>query len=375
MRLFYLNSARGWAGAENWSFELCTGLADRGHDITVACHPKGSLDERLRGDGRLSTVPIRIGGDFDPLRIARLASILLNARPNLVIAYRTKDIKLAVPACWLAGRLPLVHAHKAPGPLKNSPHYRFLWTRGVRALAVPSNVMRTLLLQESRWLEKKPITVIPNGVDSVRYRPRPELRGQLRRELRIPEDAFVVSYHGKTEYRKNLDLLIRGVAAANTRLRVHALIIGDGPRTDELQQLASALEIPTTFAGFRTDIPDILSAADAAAHLSTAEGMPNSVLEAMACALPVIASNATSHAEQITDGEHGYLVRPGDVESVAEAILKLASAPEDLARMGRAAQKRAVEDFSRDTMIERYEHFFAQHASPGIETASSPSQG
>ncbi len=168
--------------------------------------------------------------------------------------------------------------------------------------------------------------------------------------------------------------MIRAVAAANARLSVHALIIGDGPKTDELQQLAAALGVPSTFAGFRTDIPDILSASDAAAHLSTAEGLPNSVLEAMACGLPVIASNATSHAEQVTDGEHGYLVPPGDVESVTQAILRLTSAPEERARMGQAALGRAVEHFSREAMIDRYEHFFAQYAKPTITTAGKPSR-
>ncbi len=90
--------------------------------------------------------------------------------------------------------------------------------------------------------------------------------------------------------------------------------------------------------------------------------MPNSVLEAMACGLPVIASAATSHAEQIDDGVHGLLVPPGQVEPVAEAILKLAHAPEVRLRMGQAASRRAAEEFSRDTMIERYEAFFEEFA-------------
>ncbi len=101
--------------------------------------------------------------------------------------------------------------------------------------------------------------------------------------------------------------------------------------------------------------------------------MPNSVLEAMACGLPVIASAATSHAEQIDDGVHGLLVPAGQVDLVADAILELARAPEERTRMGQAASKRAAEEFSRDTMIDRYEAFFrefargteeAEHASP-----------
>ncbi len=360
MRLVYLNSARDWGGAENWSLELCTGLADRGHSVTFICHPRSELRRRLDGDKRLNTVPVRIRGELDLLRVAQLAFLFHRANPDLLVAYRTKDVKLGAAASWLAGGIPLVHAHKAPYHLRSSAVYRLFWRRGVRALAVPSQAMRALLVETAPWLAGKPIRVIPNGVDTARYRPKPELREQLRLELGIPQDVFVVSYHGRLAEQKNVDLLIRAVASAS--LPLHAVIIGDGPKTGELHGLAAALRAPATFTGFRTDVPRLLTAADAAVHLSTAEGMPNSVLEAMACGLPVIASAATSHAEQIDDGVHGLLVPPGQVEPVAEAILKLAHAPEVRLRMGQAASRRAAEEFSRDTMIERYEAFFEEFA-------------
>ncbi len=361
VRLIYLNSARDWGGAENWSLELCTGLADRGHQVTFVCHPASELRRRLDGDPRLKLAPVRIRGELDPLRVVQLARLFRRADPHLLIAYRTKDVKLSAAAAWLAGGIPLVHAHKAPHQLRSSAVYRFFW-RGVRALAVPSQAMRALLLEKTPWLAGKPIRVIPNGVDTTRYRPRPELREAIRDELGAPRDVFLISYHGRVEERKNVDLLIRGVAQACASVPVHAVIIGEGPKADELRELATSLGAPATFTGFRTDVARLLSAADAAVHFSTAEGMPNSVLEAMACGLPVIASAATSHAEQIDDGVHGLLVPLGQVERVAEAILKLARAPEVRLRMGRAAKERAAEEFSRDRMIERYEAFFREFA-------------
>ncbi len=362
VRLVYLNSARDWGGAENWSLELCTGLADRGHQVTFVCHPGSELRRRLDEDRRLNIVPIRIRGELDPLRVIRLARLFRGENPHILIAYRTKDVKLGAAAAWLAGGIPLVQAHKAPHQLRSTAVYRLFWLRGVRALAVPSQAMRALLLEKTPWLAGKPIRVIPNGVDTTRYQPRPELREDIRQELGVPRDVFLVSYHGRVEKRKNVDLLIRGVARARASTPVHACIIGDGPMIDEVRALAAKLEAPATFTGFRTDVARLLSAADAAVHLSTAEGMPNSVLEAMASGLPVIASAATSHAVQIDDGVHGFLVPPGQAEPIAEAILKLARAPELRMRMGRAARKRAAEEFSRDTMIERYEAFFAEFA-------------
>ncbi len=362
MRIVFLNSGRDWGGAENWSRELCTGLADRGHDVTLVCHPRSELRSRLEGETRLGIVHAQMRGELNPIPLVQLTRVLRARNPNIVVAYRTRDIKLSVAASWLAGGLPVVHAHKAPYHLQDSAVYRFIWTRGVRAIAVPADAMRKLLLQEAPWLERKVIRVIPNGVDTMSYQPQPELRPEIRRELDIPDDVCLISYHGRIEQRKHVDVLIRAVAEAAADTAVHALIIGGGPQADELRRLAADLRAPVTFAGFRADIPRLLSAADAAAHLSTAEGMPNSVLEAMACGLPVIASDATSHTEQIDDGEQGYLVPPGSADGVAAAIRKLARAPSERSRMGRSARRRATERFSRRAMIDGYEGFFAEFA-------------
>ncbi len=109
------------------------------------------------------------------------------------------------------------------------------------------------------------------------------------------------------------------------------------------------------FTGIREDIPELLSAADAAAHLSIAEGFSNSVIEAMACGLPVIASDATSHPEQVESGAQGILVPPGDWGSVADAIRWLHSDPTERQRLGKAARERAESEFSREGMLERYD--------------------
>ena len=103
--------------------------------------------------------------------------------------------------------------------------------------------------------------------------------------------------------RKNVELLVRAVAELPSELKVHALVIGGGPTLPQLRALAAELRAPAIFTGIREDIPEVLSAADAAAHLSTAEGFPNSVIESMACGLPLVVSDATSHAEQVTDGQ------------------------------------------------------------------------
>jgi glycosyltransferase involved in cell wall biosynthesis len=124
----------------------------------------------------------------------------------------------------------------------------------------------------------------------------------------------------------------------------------------------AAQGLPVTFAGRQDDIPRVLSAADAAVHMSEAEGFSNAVLEAMACGLPVIASRATSHPEQVVEGETGYLVDPGDGVAVAERISRLAR---DLAlarALGSAGRLRVLERFTIDAMLSDYETALGQAA-------------
>ncbi len=335
--------------------ELGLGLAELGHSVTLVCHPESALKRQLEGDLRVRLAPLAIRAEINPWRVLQLARLNRRTKPDLVLADKRKDVKLSAAARRLSGDFPIVHRHGAPSPLKDSILYRYVWTREVQALVVNSHAMRELLLQHAPWLKRAVIHVIHNGKDVSHYRPMPELRARMRAKLGIPADAFVISFHGVPQPRKNVDLLVRAVAELPRELKVHALIIGSGPSLAALHRQSAELRAPVIFTGIRNDIPDLLSAADAAAHLSTAEGFSNSVLEAMACGLPMIVSDATSHPEQVEDGVQGLLVRPEEWTDVADAIRLLAGDAEARARMSKAARQQVTEEFSSQQMIERYD--------------------
>lgn len=355
MRIVFVNSARDTGGGLTSTVEVGLGLGELGHDVTLVCHPRSAIRDRLRRDSRVTLAPVAIRAEINPLRAAQLALLNRRAKPDVVLADRRKDVKLSVAARWLGGDFPIVHRHGAPSVLKDSAVYRYFWGREVQTLIVNSNAMRDLLLEGASWLERVAIRVIHNGKDLSYYRPRPALRQRMRAQLGIPDEAFIVSFHGVVQPRKNADILVRAVAALPSDLNAFALIVGVGPALPDLRRLAAELRAPAIFAGYRQDVPEVLSAADAAAHLSTAEGFSNSVIESMACGLPVILSDATSHPEQIEDGEHGVLVSPGQWESVADAIRWLAGDPEERARMAAAARERARARFSRERMLQGYD--------------------
>ncbi len=360
MRLILVNSARGPGGGLASTFELSQGLAERGHDLTVVCHPKSTIREPLAADRRLTTAPVAIRAELNPYRALQLARIIRRDEPDIVLADKRRDVKFAIAARHLGGRFPIVHRHGGLSGPENGRIYRHLWGRELQAIIVNSYTLRDRMLEATPWLADVCIEVIQNGRDVWRYRPLPKLRERMRAELGVPEGALLVSFHGVLEPRKHVDVLVRAVAELPRHLEVHALIVGIGPLLTETRRLAAELRAPVIFAGSRTDIPEVLSAADVAAHLSTAEAFSNSVVESMACGLPVIASDASCHPEQVEDGVHGVLVPPSQWTGVADAIRWLAGDPENRERMGKAARDRATAEFGLERMTDRYEEVLQQ---------------
>ena len=359
MRVLIVNSERGIAGGLSSSIDLAEGLARRGHEITVACHPASRLRSRLEAGGRVRVAPVAIRAELNAWRSVQLAGVLRRVRPDVVIADRRKDLKLSFGARLLVPGAALVHRHGAPSPLRDSAAYRAIWTR-IDALVLNSFAMRRRVRRETPWIAGIPLHVIHNGKDLDRYRPDPSARAVARDSLHIDAATFVVCYHGVLQERKNVANLLQATARAGAGSALHVLLIGDGPIAATLRDQVVALGITATFTGLRSDVPELLPAADAAIHLSAAEGFSNSVIEAMACGLPVIASRGASHDEQVEDGVSGVLVDPQDISAIAAAIDRLRNDARLTRRMGEAARARAVSDFGIETMLGAWEHVLTE---------------
>ncbi len=355
MRIIILDSARGWESGVASGVDVALGLGEVGHDVTVVCHPRGAIHEQLDGDGRVTLRSIGIRSQLNLYRVLQLAALNRRTTPDLVLATRPRDLKLSFAARRLLGRFPIVHRHAAASQPEDDGPYRRTWVRGLQALVVNSDTGRRRLLERVPRLQTVATHVIHNGKDISRFRPRSGQRARVRTELGIPEDAFIVSLHGTLEPTVKGELLIRAVAALPVELRVHALIVGSGPARAELRRLSAELRAPVIFTDTRQEIAAVLSAADAAAVLSTEAGFSDRAIEAMACGLPMLISDTSSHTEQVEDGVEGVLIPPDRWQEVSEAIRWLVNDADGRGRMGKAARERAVSEFSRDRMVKRYD--------------------
>jgi glycosyltransferase involved in cell wall biosynthesis len=133
-------------------------------------------------------------------------------------------------------------------------------------------------------------------------------------------------------------------------------MIGDGPLRRESQKLLSEAGVADLawLPGERADIPELLRAIDLFVLPSIAEGISNTILEAMVSGLPVVATYVGGNSELVVEGETGMLVPSSDPVAMAEAIQSYLKDPEKLARHGQTGRKRAVEHFSIEKMVEGY---------------------
>jgi glycosyltransferase involved in cell wall biosynthesis len=194
------------------------------------------------------------------------------------------------------------------------------------------------------------VTLIPNGIDPTIF-PR---RTYAERPRRIATVACL-------REEKRLDVLIEASARVLARYPdAEFLIAGDGPCRDELLELARRAGVVdrVRFLGHRDDVPGFLADADVFVLPSRSDASPNSIIEAMASGLPVIASAVGGIPEIVDHDKTGWLVPSGDPDALANAVLEMLAAPGRAADFGRAGRLKTERVYSFDRMVERFEALY-----------------
>lgn len=200
---------------------------------------------------------------------------------------------------------------------------------------------------------------ICNGVDTVRFRPA-AAREPLAGSPFDDPDAIIVGTVGRLQTVKDQVNLVRALAIARGQgragARLRLLIAGDGPQRAEVEAEIRAAGIGdvTWLAGERSDVPELMRALDVFALPSQAEGISNTILEAMASGLSVVATAVGGNAELVAEGETGALVPAQNPDAMARALLRYTEDAALRQAHGLAARKRVEQNFSIDGMVERY---------------------
>jgi glycosyltransferase involved in cell wall biosynthesis len=203
--------------------------------------------------------------------------------------------------------------------------------------------------------------MIPNGVEVP---PAPDQsRVAFLQELRLPEDAQLVMFVGRLAPQKRVaDLIWSMQLLRQADPRAYLVVVGDGPLRASLEQYAREVEVIShvRFLGHRADAASLLHLADVVWLASEFEGLSNSLMEAMACGRPIVATAIPPNQELIQHGTHGYLVNLGDSAGFAQFTLKLLSDSHIATRLGAAARDRVGTELSVSRMVERYADLYRE---------------
>jgi len=210
----------------------------------------------------------------------------------------------------------------------------------------------------TRWwtVPGRLVEVVPNGID-LALKPDQPTPAEMRQELGIPEDAFVVGTVGRLSEVKRQDRLVRAVASIRHRVpNVRLLIVGDGPERATLESLADTLGIGSLalFAGYQPQPERYLRAMSVFTLTSRSEGFPVSLLEAWAAGVPVVCTAVGGIPDVVADGRTGLLAPPDDENALVAAIERLAKEPALAAGLVRAAGV-AVRSYSLESVSDKYE--------------------
>jgi len=346
-------------GTQKMLWQLTKRLVPRGHEITIICL-NDSWDDVLVKRLREIPVEVEIIGKralLTGIGFPRLWCLLRNRKFQAVVTMLfVADVlgRLLARASGVARVITSLRARNVNYNLLQRSLVR-LTMRCVDCVVINSVNIRDFTMQYEGAPSDK-IHTISNGVD-VDLFAMPVDQCRVRSELGLAKSGTLLVTAGRLTQQKGIDVLLEALALVAVE-NLHLVIMGVGEAESSLRALTKRLNLDARvfFVGYRHDLPKLLGAFDLYVHPARFEGMPNALLEAMAAARPIVATNVDGNRDLIENGIHGWLVAPEDPAEMAKAITDAITNPDEAQRRGIAAYRRVIEHFSVDAMVTAWEN-------------------
>ncbi|WP_022663500.1 glycosyltransferase [Paucidesulfovibrio longus] len=373
MNILFLARSLDPGGAERQLAALANGLAGRGHEVHVAVfYAGGTLERDLDG---VALHDLRKTGRWDALGFTlRVRALVRRLRPDILHGYLGTPNLLTVLLRPFGPRYRAVWGVRAAfmdlaryGRLEQA-HYALERLLSRRADLILLNSLAGRNHAVANGFPQEKMHVVPNGIDTDRFRPLPQFRDRLRSEWGIPRNALLVGLPGRLDPMKDHPVFLNAVAMLQ-RQKPDACFAcigdGEGRYARSLREMAERLGLGPrlVWTGARRDMPEVYGALDLVCLSSYGEGFPNVLGEAMACGVPCVATDAGDSAEIL--GELGMIVPPRDPEALAKAMLDMLERAENEGQALRnSLRSRILEKFSLERMVVRTEALLLELLKP-----------
>ncbi|MBF0344783.1 MAG: glycosyltransferase family 4 protein [Nitrospirae bacterium] len=355
MRILHTEWSDGFGGQEKRVLAEAYALMQRGHYVCIVCREHARLKtEALKKGVTVYTMPLK--SSYDLTSIWQLVKYLRQHRFDVVNTHSGKDSWIGGLAARIAKTPVLVRTRHLNIKLKrnviNFIHYL------PDAYITCGQNMRDTLVQECGFPQDKVVS-IPTGVAKEFFDTRRDLHAKSKYGL--DAGSVVIANVGILRTVKGQEITLQAFKKVLTELpHAKCLLVGDGPGRNRLLNVAKTLGISDNviFTGYVDNVPDIYSFTDVSVLSSLSEGVPQSVLQAMAAGVPVVATRVGGVPEIVDHGGTGLLVDSGDHEALAAEILRLVKNPALAAELTKNAKTYALENHSLEAMVDKIERLY-----------------
>ncbi len=366
LSIVHTESSCGWGGQELRTLTEAAGMLKRGQRVLLLCPPEAPMHAHA----------VKLGVPVEALPIARknwkgfvALRNWLKAHPNIDVlnTHSSTDAWLAALACvTLRHAPPVVRTRHVSTPVNNRAATRWLYQRATRHIVTAGEALKQQLIRDNRF-DPARITSVPTGIDLARYAPRD--RTEARRALGLDANRHYLGIVATLRNWKGHTYLLEAFTQlAPAYPDWDLVLVGDGPQRQNLEKLVAKFGLTNRvrLVGNREDVETWLNAFDLFVLPSYGEeGVSQSVMQAMAAGLPVVATTVGAMAEAVQHERTGLLVPPRNTDALRAALMHLMDDEGLRHKLGTAGLDFAHQHFGLERMLARMEAVFRSVCSKG----------
>ena len=355
LTILHTESSMGWGGQEIRIVNESAGMARRGHRIIVAAPVNSNIFRRAQ-DAGLQVLPSEFRKK-NPFSVFSAVSMIDGIKPDIINTHSSSDSWVSSMAAKLSRTRPkIIRTRHLSTPISRSFPSRVIYDLLPDAVMTTGEEIRQRMIRFNGFRDSK-IYAIPTGIDICRFNPD-------KVEPAFRSDSFAVGMVGVLRSWKGHVFLLRAIPDIVKHIpNAHFYNVGEGPQRENIEGIVRdmLLQDRVSLLGHREDIPEIMASLDVIVHPSYAgEGIPQSLLQALAMKRPVVASDAGAIKEIIMDNTTGYLIESENPGRIAEKVTELYQRPDLGEVFGENGRRLVVEKHSIEHMLDKIEALYRE---------------
>ncbi|EMW3560515.1 glycosyltransferase family 4 protein [Proteus mirabilis] len=359
LSILHTESSCGWGGQEIRILTESQGMVQRGHHVTLVCCPNSKIAKAAPDYGiEVVTLPIEKKRGSALMALRNWLKVH-RQQFDVINTHSSTDAWLVALSCASLRHSPaIVRTRHVSTDVSRSLPTRWLYLSSSAHIVTTGEKLRQTLHQYNRFPLSQ-MTSVPTGIDLEKF--SPQNKQQAREKIGVPNKP-TLGIVATMRVWKGHKYLIEAWKTLHLQFPDwQLLLIGDGPQRKNLQPMVklAGLEESVFFLGNRNDVPDCLNAMDLFALPSFGnEGVPQGIMQAMSCGLPVVSTTVGAISEAVIDGKTGFTLAPQVQETLINYLAKLMASDELRQQMGQASLAHAKAQFGLDNMLDKMEKIF-----------------